>query len=136
MKLDRPKLAPLRVWQAYVHLDDYKGANPISELTAVVALIRRVCGIDAKIAPYADTVRKNFQNWIMQQHSGPGAKFTDEQVEWLRMIRDHVVSSLHIDRDDLEMAPFDAKGGIGRMHQLFGDGMDSVIKGLNEVLAA
>ena len=136
LKLDRPKLAPLRVWLAYAHLDDYKGANPISELTAVVALIRRVCGIDATISPYADTVRKNFQNWIMQQHSGPGAKFTDEQMEWLRMIRDHVVSSFHVERYDLEMAPFDAKGGIGRMHQLFGEKMDGVIQQLNEVLAA
>ena len=46
LKSDRPLLAPLRVWQAYVHLDDYRGSQPISELTALVALIRRVCGID------------------------------------------------------------------------------------------
>ena len=34
------------------------------------------------------------------------------------------------------MAPFDGKGGLGRMYKLFGDRMDSVIDELNEALAA
>jgi type I restriction enzyme R subunit len=136
LRKDRPKLAPLRVWQAYAHLDDYKGNNPSTELTALVALIRRVCGIDKTISPYSDTVRRNFQNWIMNRHSGAGEKFTEEQMDWLRMIRDHVTNSFHAERDDLDMAPFDAQGGIGRMYQLFGDKMDEVITELNEALAA
>jgi len=136
LKKDRPKLAPLRVWQAYAHLDDYKGNNPSTELTALVALIRRVCGIDQIIAPYSETVRKNFQDWIMKRHSGAGEKFSEEQMAWLRMIRDHVTNSFHVERDDLDMAPFDAQGGIGRMYQLFGDRMDDVISELNEALVA
>jgi type I site-specific restriction endonuclease len=40
LKIDQPKLAPLCVWQAYRQLDDYKGAQLISKLTALVALIR------------------------------------------------------------------------------------------------
>ena len=28
LKVDRPKLAPLRVWRAYALLDEYKGADP------------------------------------------------------------------------------------------------------------
>lgn len=136
LKKDRPGLAPLRVWSAYAHLDDYQGSNPSSELTSLVALTRRVCGIDATIAPYSETVRRNFQDWIMKRHSGAGEKFTEAQMAWLRMIRDHVVSSFHIERDDLDMAPFDAQGGIGRMYQLFGDKTDDVISELNKALAA
>ena len=136
LKSDKPRLAPLRVWRAYALLDDYKGNDPSSELTALVALIRRVCGIDATVSPYSETVRKNFQNWIMTRHSGAGEKFNEEQMEWLRMIRDHIISSFHIDRDDLDMSPFDSKGGMGRMYQLFGDKIDNVIGELNEVLAA
>jgi len=136
LKSDKPKLAPLRVWQAYALLDDYNGKQPSSELTALVALIRRVCKIDDTISPYSETVRRNFQNWIMAHHSGGGEKFNEEQMNWLRMIRDHVAMSFHIGRDDLEMAPFDAQGGMGRMHQLFGDHMDEVINELNEALAA
>ena len=37
-------------------------------------------------------------------------------------------------RDDLEMAPFDAQGGLGRMYQLFGGQMDAVMAELNEAL--
>ena len=135
LKSDKPRLAPLRVWQAYALLDEYKGSQPVSELTALVALIRRVCGIDATISPYQETVRRNFQNWIMAHHSGSGEKFNEGQMEWLRMIRDHIISSFHLERDDLDMAPFDAKGGMGQMYNLFGDRMDSVIDELNEALA-
>ena len=136
IKTDRPKLAPLRVWRAYALLDEHKGADPANELIALVALIRRVCGIDAKLAPYADMVRRNFQTWILKRHSGAGEKFTGEQLEWLHMIRDHIAASVHLDRDDLEMAPFDAKGGMGRMYQLFGEQMDAVIDEMNGALAA
>jgi type I restriction enzyme R subunit len=147
LRHDRPKLAPLRVWQAYEHLDHTRhsrnssrhsreGGNPVSELTTLVALIRRVCGIDETLTPYATTVRRNFQSWIMQHHQGAGDKFNEEQMAWLQMIRDHIISSFHIERDDLEMAPFDSKGGMGRMYQLFGDRMDAVIEELNKELVA
>jgi len=136
LKADKPKLAPLRVWQAYRQLDDYQGAQPISELTALVALIRRVCGMDAKLSTFDDTVRRNFQNWVMKPHSGGTEKFNEEQMDWLRMIRDHVANSFHIERDDLEMSPFDGQGGLGRMYQLFGAKMESLLDELNEVLVA
>jgi len=136
LKTDRPKLAPLRVWRAYALLDEYKGSDPVNELTALVALMRRVCGIDTKLAPYADTVRRNFRNWILKRHSGAGEKFTGEQLDWLHMIRDHIATSFHVERDDLDMSPFNARGGLGKMYQLFGVGMDGVIAELNEALAA
>ncbi|WP_240761663.1 type I restriction-modification enzyme R subunit C-terminal domain-containing protein [Nitrosococcus wardiae] len=136
LKQDRPKLAPLRIWQAYAHLDDYKGDNPLSELTALVALIRRVCELDPTLSTYAATVRRNFQHWIMHHHSGAGEKFNEAQMAWLRMIRDHVISSFHFERDDLERAPFDGQGGMGRMYQLFGERMDEVIEELNRELVA
>ena len=136
LKADKPKLAPLRVWQAYRQLDDYQGAQPISELTALVALIRRVCGMDTKLATFDDTVRRNFQNWVMKHHSGGGEKFSEEQMDWLRRVRDHVANSFHIERDDLEMSPFDGQGGLGKMVQLFGVKLDALLEELNEVLVA
>ena len=52
------------------------------------------------------------------------------------MIRDHIISSFHFERDDLEMAPFDSQGGLGKMYQLFGADMDGLIEEMNEKLAA
>ncbi|NOT68294.1 MAG: DEAD/DEAH box helicase family protein [Methylophilaceae bacterium] len=136
LKIDKPKLAPLYVWQAYRRLDDYKGAQPVQELTALVTLIRRVCGMDETLTDFDATVRRNFRNWIMKHHSGGSEKFNEEQMDWLRMVRDHVANSFHIDRDDLEMSPFDGQGGLGKMYQLFGAKMDTLLDELNEVLAA
>jgi type I restriction enzyme R subunit len=136
LKTDKPKLAPLHVWQAYSQLDNYQGKQPISELTALIGLIRRVCGIDSQLADYDSSVRRNFQTWIMRHHAGNPDKFTEEQMAWLQMIRDHIANSYHIERDDLELAPFDGQGGLGKMYQLFGAEMDTVLDELNEALAA
>src|SRR5690554_2336818 len=131
LRQERPKLAPLRVWQAYAHLDDYKGDNPVTELTALVALIRRVCGLDATLTTHSSTVRRNFQRWILQTHAGSGEKFNEEQMNWLHLIRDHIANSFHLEQDDLDMSPFDAQGGLARMYQLFGDKMGWVIEEMN-----
>jgi type I restriction enzyme R subunit len=57
-------------------------------------------------------------------------------MAWLQMIRDHICTSFHLDRSDLEMAPFDSEGGLGKMYQLFGERMDGLIEELNEALVA
>lgn len=136
LKSDKPKLAPLNVWQAYEMIEEDKGKKPINELTALVALIRRVVGIDDKLSTFDATVSKNFQTWIMKHHSGSNQKFTKEQMAWLHMIRDHFVNSFHFELDDLEMSPFDAQGGLGKMYQLFGDDMNTIIEELNSELVA
>lgn len=136
LKADKPTLAPIRVWNAYSQLDDYQGKQPLNELTALVALIRRVCHIDPSLSTYDGTVRRNFQNWMLKRHAGAGEKFNEEQMQWLQMIRDHIISSFHFERDDLEMAPFDSQGGLGKMYQLFGAEMDELIDEMNEELAA
>ena len=64
------------------------------------------------------------------------SKFTEEQMDWLRMIRDHLATSFTIERDDLDLAPFDSKGGMGQMYALFGDSMDAVMAEMNEALSA
>lgn len=136
LKADAPKLAPLRVWQAYEQLKGNKLTAPQNELTALVALIRHVCEIDAELQPFSDTVRRNFQDWIMKRHSGKQAKFTDAQTNWLQNIRDCIIQSFRFERNDLELDPFDAQGGLGKMYQLFGDDMDVLIDELNGELTA
>ena len=136
IKLDRPNLMPLTVWGAYQRLDKVKSNDPISELTALVSLIRTVCGLDSEPTAFEDTARKNFQNWIMSYHSGGAVKFDEEQMEWLRMIRDHIASSFHIEKDDFDLSPFDSKGGLGRMNQLFGNEITDLVEELNEALVA
>lgn len=52
------------------------------------------------------------------------------------MIKEHIVMSFHLEKDDLEYSPFDRQGGLGKMWELFGDKMDEIIEELNEGLVA
>ena len=135
IKQQKPALAPLHVWQAYEQIEKVNGRSPKNELVALVSLVRRVCGIDEVLTPYDATVNRNFQSWVFSKQAG-ALKFSDEQMNWLRMIKDHITTSFHCDRDDLDYAPFDANGGLGKMYQLFGDEMDAILDELNEALAA
>ena len=92
-------------------------------------------GLDDKLTPHADRVRRNFQDWVLKRHAGKGAKFDEAQMDWLRMIRNHLATSFHIERDDLDYAPFDGQGGVGRMYQLFGDDMEPLMVEMNEAVA-
>jgi type I restriction enzyme R subunit len=135
LKQHAPRLAPLRVWEAYARLDEVpENAKPLTELTALVALVRRACGIDDKLTPFDATVRRNYRDWILRKNAGQ--PFTETQSAFLQLIRDHIMTSLRFERDDLDFAPFDAQGGLGKMHQLFGDQMDELIEEINGELVA
>ena len=134
LKTEKPLLAPLAVWRAYEQLEKTNGSTK-SELIALVSLIRRVVGIDAILTSYDKTVDKNFQDWVFKKQAG-NLKFSEAQMQWLRMMKDYVANSFSIDRDDFDLSPFNAEGGLSRMWQLFGEETDAIINELNEVLAA
>lgn len=135
LKTEKPLLAPLTVWRAYEQLEKTNGSTK-SELIALVSLIRRVSGIDNSLTAYDKTVDKNFQDWIFKKNAGQHNTFTEAQMQWLRMMKDYVANSFHIDRDDFDLSPFNAEGGLSKMWQLFGEQTDVIINELNEVLAA
>lgn len=152
-------MSVVRVWEAYERLSVVRPQLPghapttqpdneqpttdnqprkrsaLVQLTDLVALIRFELGIDHELRPYADTVRKNFQEWVFRKQAG-NVKFTEAQMSWLRGLRDFIAESVHLDRDDLELGTLGQQGGLARMHQLFGAEMDTLIDELNEVLAA
>lgn len=132
---EKPTLAPMSVWRAYEQLENVSG-QPKNEMVALVSLIRKVAGIDTALTPYDKTVDKNFADWVWKKQQGAAIKFTKEQMEWLYMLKEQIATSVHIETDDLDYTPFDAKGGRGKMWQLFGDEMETIINELNEALAA
>lgn len=134
IKADKPAFAPMNIWKAYENLEKVSG-QPKNELIALVSLIRKICGIDKTLTSYDQTVDRNFKEWVFKKQAGT-LKFTEEQMQWLRMIKEYVASSFHIEKDDFYLNPFNANGGLGKMWQLFGEQTDEIIDELNEVLAA
>lgn len=135
LRMNEPGLSPPRVWHAYSQIETVSGEKPKSDLVALVSLIRRVIGIDEVLTPFDRKVDKNFKDWVFIKNAGP-KQFTEVQMEWLRMIKDHIATSFHLDEGDLEYAPFDAKGGIGGLFKVFGGEVNLIIEELNEALVA
>ncbi|MCC5924004.1 MAG: DEAD/DEAH box helicase family protein [Crocinitomicaceae bacterium] len=136
LKREKPLLSPNYVWEAYEQLEDVKGDNPKNELVALVSLIRKVTKIDEALTPYTKTVDTNFKKWVFEQNAGQHNKFNDDQMKWLRMLKEHIATSFHIDEEDFEYDPFNKYGGIGKFYQLFKEDYKKVLEELNEVLVA
>lgn len=131
IKEDKPVFAPLRIWQAYEQLESVNG-NPKNELTALVALIRRLTGIDQSLTSYDKTVDRNFQDWVFRKQAGH-IKFNEEQMQWLRMIKEYIASSFHFEPQDFELIQ---QGALGSAYKAFGNELYDIINELNEALAA
>ncbi|MBC7862344.1 MAG: DEAD/DEAH box helicase family protein [Bacteroidia bacterium] len=135
IKVEKPLLAPLPVWHAYELLEKTNG-SPKNELIALVSLLRKVSGIDKTLTAFDKTVDRNFQQWILKKNAGKHNLFNEEQMHWLRMIKEYITNSFHLDKEDFELDPFNKAGGLGKFYQLFSDKYEEIIEELNEVLSA
>lgn len=137
LKESTPILAPLNVWRAYQVLDRVNGEQPQNEITTLVSLLRRLMEVDKTLTPFEQTVNRNFKEWIFSKHAGAGrTQFTEEQMAWLRMIKDHVAFSINMSQEDLELSPFAENGGLGKAWMLFRDDLEKLINEMNETLVA
>jgi type I restriction enzyme, R subunit len=134
IKTSKPMLAPMNIWKAYEQLEKVSG-QPKNELMALIALVRKLSGMDDTLTSFDKTVDKNFQDWIFRKQAGT-LKYSEEQVQWLRMIKDYIAASFHVDKEDFELDPFNKQGGLGKMWQLFGEETEEIINELNESLVA
>jgi type I restriction enzyme R subunit len=135
LKTQKPLLAPLTVWKAYEQLEKANGSAK-NELIALVSLIRRVIGIDSILTAYDKTVDKNFADWVWKKQAGNAPKFSEEQMQWLYMMKDYIANSFNLEKDDFDLSPFNAQGGLSKLWQLFGEQSDEIIDELNSILAA
>ncbi|MBK7333873.1 MAG: hypothetical protein IPI87_16710 [Betaproteobacteria bacterium] len=147
---------------AYAALDKskVKGASNRRILTDLVSLVRYAMHQENELVPYPERVMANFRAWMAQQDAvsspvgptpvGPASagrptvgptstrrpRFTDEQRWWLEKMAEHIASNLGIEPSDFELSPFDQRGGLGKVHQLFGAELPKVVDELNRELAA
>ena len=51
-------------------------------------------------------------------------------------VKDHIAVSLSIEPSDLDLNPFDRKGGLGRFYEIFGEGYAAILTEMNLELVA
>ena len=125
-----------RLWDCYAIKQPEKvKRGTMAQLADLVSLVRFEMGLAKSLAPFAETVDYNFQQWVFRRNAG-SVHFTDEQMEWLRLIKDHIAASLSIEPDDLGLTPFDSKGGLGRFYEVFGEQYEALLLEMNIELVA
>lgn len=124
------------LWQIYEVLEpDSVTGTGGNALVDLVAIVKHAIKPDEALVPVADQVEERFQTWL-EQKIFRGQKFTTEQKQWLDAIKDHIASSLTIERENFENVPFNQWGGLGRAYRVFGRDLDGVLAELNIRLAA
>ena len=138
--LSRPPLmlTTEKLWSAYarVQANQVKGVDSKRQLTDLVSLVRFALGMDSELKPFSEQVDRRFQEWIFRHNAQRATAFTPEQMEWLRMMKDHIASSCSIGRGDFDYAELAGKGGLQKVWAVFGNQLDDLMIEMNAELVA
>ena len=135
-KLKAKGITVKRLWDCYaIKKPERVKRGTMAQLSDLISIIRFEMGYTENLAPFADRVNYNFMQWTLRRNAG-AVHFTDEQMEWLRLVKDHIAVSLSIETSDLDLNPFDRKGGLGRFYEVFGDKYEAILMEMNVELVA
>lgn len=135
-KLKSEGIAVERLWDCYaIKQPDKVKRSAMTQITDLISIIRFEMGYADTLTSFADKVNYNFMQWTFKKNAGH-IQFTEEQMDWLRLIKDHIVASLSILPEDLELTPFDRKGGLLGFYDAFGDEYEKILQEMNEELVA
>lgn len=135
-KLKAKNVTVERLWDCYaIKQPDKVKKGTMAQLTDLISIIRFEMGYADRLTPFADRVNYNFMQWTLKRNAG-SIHFTEEQMEWLRLIKDHIAASLSILPEDLDLTPFDRKGGLLGFYDAFGDRYEEILQEMNIELVA
>lgn len=135
-KLKSKGITVERLWDCYaIKRPDKVRRSTIAQITDLISMIRFEMGYADTLVPFADKVNYNFMQWTFKKNAGH-IQFTEEQMEWLRLIKDHIAASLSILPEDLDLTPFDRKGGLLGFYDAFGDSYKQILQEMNVTLVA
>jgi type I restriction enzyme R subunit len=125
------------VWAAYEQLEQskVKNAGPQKLLTDIISLVRFALEQQPELEPFAQSVDARFNTWLTESGKA-GVRFTTPQLDWLKLIKDHIAASGSIETNDFELSPFHERGGAVKFYGLFGDKAQNILEQLNTNLVS
>lgn len=125
-----------RLWDCYaIKNPKTVKRSTLAKVTDLVSLIRFEMGYSDTLTTFAEQVNFNFMQWTLRKNAG-AIHFTETQMVWLRLIKDHIATSLSILPEDLDLTPFDRRGGLKSFYDAFGEGYEELLKEMNRELVA
>jgi EcoEI R protein C-terminal len=129
------EITPDEIWKAYQKIDETK-VKPIGKLqnpADIISLTKYAAGKINHLEPFSENVDKRFSEWIKAKES-EGKIFTEEESEWLVMIKNYIASYFEITMVNFNSPPFVNKGGANKAHSIFGTDFSGILSELNEKL--
>ncbi len=124
------------LWAAYEQVDaGHVKHSTRHTLTDLVSLLRYTLGLDVELVPYREVVERRYAEWLLQQEQR-GSVFDQNQRWWLDNMVEVVVNSAGVTTDDLQVAPFDERGGVDGIVRDLGPRAGEILTALNEELTA
>ncbi|MCI2282449.1 hypothetical protein L3081_02365 [Colwellia sp. MSW7] len=135
-----------KLWNAYERVNQVKDENKKKknnsqrQLTDIISLIKFAVGLDSELKPFAEQVDAKFKKWIFRHNARRSTAFTEQQTQWLRLIKDHITASCTIEHGDFDYSPFSDHGGLQKVWGLFTNEnkneLDSLMAEMNQELIA
>lgn len=126
------------VWRAFKTVENRQSSignrqSSTHRFADLIPLVRVALEQQPELKPFAESVEERFNEWLMDKAQAE-TTFTPDQLVWLNLIRDHISTSLSIETDDFDYAPFAQQGGLGKAAQLFGGDLPELLEELNGAL--
>jgi len=100
-------------------------------LADIISIIKRAVAEQSPIYTAHERVELAMHKFMRERN------FTEEQIKWLELIRNHLIENLTIDVEDFGLAPiFTRMGGKSKAEKVFNDDLVSIISELNWLIAA
>ncbi len=100
-------------------------------LADIVSMVKHAAKENEKLLNATERVGRAFDKFMT------GKTFTDEQIQWLGLIKEHLITNLTIEISDLdENFVFIQHGGLNRAKKVFNEQLESIITELNYNIAA
>ena len=100
-------------------------------LVDLISMVKHAADGQQPLLTAVERVERAFERVTANQ------TFTEPQQAWLDRIRTHLVENLSIEPDDFDLIPiFQREGGLVAARRAFGPRIDTLIRDLNEAIAA
>ncbi len=100
-------------------------------LVDLISMVKHAADEHQPLLTAAERVERAFERVTANQ------TFTEPQQAWLDRIRTHLVENLSIEPDDFDLIPiFQREGGLVAARRAFGPRIDTLLRDLNEAIAA
>ena len=104
-------------------------AKGFRALADVISIVKHAATRQAPLLTAEERVNRAVDNFLAAH------RLTPEQMQWLSLVREHLVKNLSMDEEDFDLTPLlNMRGGSAKARKVFGQ-LDEVITQLNEAIA-